>query len=548
MATAKKASASRKTTRRAAPATAADTAVSAKVKPAPGKRVAGKAWDPSSPLPAKVEAMKEAQDPRPPTKSRYPISNEAFEALKAEAPKARIPAKDAVLAKDTKTRPEVAATAVAAAALAPGLAPTAAPAASANFAGMTATGWIPPDCTIAVGPEHVLEAVNSSLAIYGKGGGGPLLQRTLTVWFANIVSGMTIFDPKALYDQHAGRWVLLAVATRKNTTESLFLLSVSSSADPMKPWRNYKLDATLDGTTKTNNWADFPALGVDNQALYVTANMFAFGAGTFQYAKLRVIPKAGPYAGAAAAFVDFTRMRNADNTTVFTLQPCHTFGAPQVEYLVNSGFPSGNFLSVWRVVNPTASPSLTRTQVKVSPYSLAPNADQKNGGAPLNTGDVRVLQAVFRGDSIWTAFTTAHNWGTGPNRAAVQWCQVRAAVPALVQEGIFGAARFHYFYPASCPDNNGNMTIVMSRCGPSEFGSIVFTGRRSIDPPGSLQASTMLKAGVANYVALDSGGRNRWGDYNGVASDPANARVVWFCSEFASAPNTWATWIGSSFF
>lgn len=112
----------------------------------------------------------------------------------------------------------------------------------------------------------------------------------------------------------------------------------------------------------------------------------------------------------------------------------------------------------------------------------------------------------------------------------------------------FGAARFHYFFPASCPDNNGNMIMVISRCGPSEFGSIVYTGRRSIDPLGSLQASTMLKAGVANYVALDGGGRNRWGDYNGVAADPANARIVWFCSEFASAPNTWATWIGSSFF
>ena len=43
-----------------------------------------------------------------------------------------------------------------------------------------------------------------------------------------------------------------------------------------------------------------------------------------------------------------------------------------------------------------------------------------------------------------------------------------------------------------------------------------------------MQGSAVLKAGTAKYVALDSGGRNRWGDYNGVASDPANSRVVWF--------------------
>ena len=38
----------------------------------------------------------------------------------------------------------------------------------------------------------------------------------------------TIFDPKALYDQHAARWVLLAVAFRQNPNQSVFLLSVSA--------------------------------------------------------------------------------------------------------------------------------------------------------------------------------------------------------------------------------------------------------------------------------------------------------------------------------
>jgi hypothetical protein len=76
------------------------------------------------------------------------------------------------------------------------------------------------------------------------------------------------------------------------------------------------------------------ALGVDNLALYVTSNQFAFGGG-FQYAKIRVIPKAGPYSGGAARYFDFVGMKNGNNTMAFTIQPCHTFGAPQVEYLVS---------------------------------------------------------------------------------------------------------------------------------------------------------------------------------------------------------------------
>ena len=92
------------------------------------------------------------------------------------------------------------------------------------------------------------------------------------------------------------------------------------------------------------------------------------------------------------------------------------------------------------------------------------------------------------------------------------------------------------------------MIMVFSRSGSSSFGSILYTGRRSTDPPGTLQASALLKAGVAHYVGLDSGNRNRWGDYNGVAADPANPRLIWFYSEYASAVNTWGTWAGSAFF
>lgn len=124
---------------------------------------------------------------------------------------------------------------------------------------------------------------------------------------------------------------------------------------------------------------------------------------------------------------------------------------------------------------------------------------------------------------------------------------MNAAVPAVVQQGIYGTSALHYFYPAGCPDNNGNLTMVFSQSGAGRFGSISYTGRRATDPPGTLQASALLKAGVAHNVGLDGGGRNRWGDYNGVAADPANPRLIWLYSEYASAANTWGTWVGSSF-
>jgi hypothetical protein len=498
---------------------------------------------PAAGAPARLEELRE---PRP-YKTRYPIADAEFQRLKDRAVKAKIPQYLKTAVADVPKKKEAAlGMAMPAMADVAAVPPAKAPTPSGQFAGISATGWIPPDCTMAVGPNHVLLAVNSSLAIHNKVGGAVVLQRTLTQWFAGAATGLTIFDPKALYDQHAGRWVLLAVAFKTAPNQSVFLLSVSATSNPLGQWRNYVFDAMKDGSKATNNWADYPSLGVDSHALYFTANMFAFGGG-FQYAKIRVVPKAGPYSGAVAPYWDFVGMKNPDNTVAFTIQPCHTFGAPQVEYLVNSQFPNGNSLTLWHINAALPVPSMTRSSVKTSAYSLPPNADQKGGPLPLNTGDIRVLHAVFRGDSIWTVLTTIRNWGSG-NRAAIHWFQIRAATNVLVQEGVFGAKSLHYFYPALCPDNNGNAVMVFSRSGSTQFGSIAYTGRRATDPLGKMQASASLKAGVAHYQALDNQGRNRWGDYNGIGADPGNARVIWMYSEFASAPNVWATWVGSAFF
>ena len=524
----------------------AKTRVRGEPKALAGKSMKAEEFNPSEPaLDAMPATLREVKEPRP-YLSRYPIPDEEFRRLKERANKIKLPSGAATLAKDSGTKREVSAVAVVAMETAPAE-PAAAPSPATNFAGIRATGWIPPDCTMATGPNHVVLSVNSSIEIYNKTGGAAVLQRTLTVWFANVIQSATIFDPKLLYDQHAGRWVLLAVAVASNPNRSAYLLSISSTANPLGPWRNYSLNAMVDGAQATNNWADYPSLGVDNRALYISSNQFVFN-GNFAYAKIRVVPKAGPYSGGAATFFDFVDMKNADNTQAFAVQPCHTYGAPQVEYLVNSAFPGGRYLTVWEVAPSGSAFALKRTVCNTSPYTLPPNAEQKGNNDPLNSGDVRIQHAVFRGDSIWCALTTARSWAAGSSEAAIHWFQIRAAIPSLVQEGVYGAAKVHYFYPACCPDNNGNMIMVFSRSSKDEFGSIYFTGRKSTEPLGQLQPSALLKAGVANYVALDNGGRNRWGDYSGVSADPTNVKGIWFYGLFAAAPNTWGTWVGSAFF
>ena len=66
-----------------------------------------------------------------------------------------------------------------------------------------------------------------------------------------------------------------------------------------------------------------------------------------------------------------------------------------------------------------------------------------------------------------------------------------------------------------------------------------------------MQPSGLLRAGSVAYrcgFAKDASGRNRWGDYTGVAIDPSetgNARsAAWADGNWAKGTNTWGSWIG----
>ena len=70
-----------------------------------------------------------------------------------------------------------------------------APTVGASFDGLGATAWQPPDCACAVGPDHVLLAVNTDLAGYSKTGHQIFRWANMTTLFGKVIpSGAAIFD------------------------------------------------------------------------------------------------------------------------------------------------------------------------------------------------------------------------------------------------------------------------------------------------------------------------------------------------------------------
>ena len=86
------------------------------------------------------------------------------------------------------------------------------------------------------------------------------------------------------------------------------------------------------------------------------------------------------------------------------------------------------------------------------------------------------------------------------------------------------------------------MAMVYNRSCTTEFAGLRYATRLD---GGPLQFDALLKAGEANYVLTFGGARNRWGDYSGIAVDPADPRSVWMFGEYAASPtDTWGTWFG----
>lgn len=433
-----------------------------------------------------------------------------------------------------------------------------APSTTSTLQGVTYTGWFPPDNGMAAGPSHLVESVNAHWRAWTRAG----VPATNLIpfcgtggwWTPVLPSGITYcFDPKLVYDQHSGRWVMLAVAWDPPTQRSWYLLSTSFTSDPTGNWCLWALNAALDGGNPTTNWADYPGLGVDSQAVYITSNQFS-SAGFFQYTKLRILGKSQLYSNACGSVSgwDFWNLQNAGGGKAFTVQPAHTFGNPGAEYLVSSSSGSGSSVTLFTLTNPLGSPpSLTSASVPTQSYSLPPTAEQCLNATRINAGDARLLNAVYRSGRVFTTHSSACPPDTG--KSCVHLLEINPAGPSATFDVFYGAwtTGWHYYYPAVMPDQSGNTHLVFNRSrsnADTSAGCVELRQSGKLASETAIQASAGLKAGVSSYVSLDSYSRNRWGDYSGIAPDPADPDAVWMAGEYVSSTNIWSTWIGQTKF
>jgi hypothetical protein len=426
---------------------------------------------------------------------------------------------------------------------------------------------IPPDPIGAVGPDHVVNVVNTSIEWYNKTGTQQGSQSLPTFFTSLGPFGSKVFDPKVIYDQYAGRFVVVTLDLKDSTGTSAdlsrILVAVSATSNPNGTW-HFHAENSLYNYNAVPTWADYPGFAVDEEAVYITNNMFAFDSLTYQTSLLWVVDKGqgsgGVYDGGTASVSVYNPYdsTSASGSIAITTQPAHTFGTVPTgvgTFLVSySGLSSqGNELvQIIRIDNPLANPTFHHQYVGVGDIEnhapLLPDAPQKDSPEEVEVNDRRALHAVWRNNRLW-ATTTILPW-SGPDAfdATAHWFKFNTSnlnSITLDDQGDVGgediAPETFTFFPSIAVNMNDDMAIGFAASGDSIFPGAYFTGRQTIDPPGMVQPTQTLRAGLDYYYRTfnpPGQGRNRWGDYSGMAVDPSDDATFWVFNEYAILPGT----------
>lgn len=424
---------------------------------------------------------------------------------------------------------------------------------SSAFPGIPYNGNVPPDGALAAGHIDVVEVVNAEIGVYDKS--GVLLSvQNLSDLFAPVGTPAQdhIFDPRAVYDPDSQRFFVLATSQSDSPHRSNYLLAVSNADDVSLGWRVFAFDASINGSNATDNWCDYPQLGIDSVAIYMSCNMYVhpFGTSNFQYVKIRIMTKDELVNGPCCSWWDFWDLREglfgAFKSTSVAPAVMHFSRDTDGDFWIDAAGQGGSdsTLHIWQLTNAanccngsSTGPNLDGTHDDgVGSYGAAPDAVQPNGAAALDTPDTRVLYATWEFGHLSVGQTIACDQG-GTTSACAAFTEINTtAYPNLsnVNDWVWGGGTGeNVYYPRTEQNANADKTMVYTR---SDAAS-TFPGAFSVNIPNSnvctncIGTETTLQAGNGTYVHLDNN-VNRWGDYMGAAADP-DLLGIWVDGEYA---------------
>ncbi|MGB9105845.1 MAG: carboxypeptidase-like regulatory domain-containing protein, partial [Terriglobales bacterium] len=437
-----------------------------------------------------------------------------------------------------------------------------APSPSSSFDGLDFANWgagHPPDPNGDVGPQHYIQTINTSVGIYRKNGVRLAAFTFDTLMsqgsFGNLCDTDNFGDPVVLYDTFEDRWIITDFAFKLDGSGNIIApsyqcLAVSKSGDPVAGgWNFYSISST-------SGFGDYPKFAIWPDGLYMSANMFGFGAGgSFQNVRVWAFNKAQMYAGEPTVQILSFDAPSAE----FTLLPSNArlqTGTPP------AGSPN-YFAVVWQFLNAVsvykfqvnwASASTSTfsgpfTSLTSTWWAQYLNSNATSVPSPANRLDSLYPRLMVQNqytnlggvESLWTSHTVGAGNPTSnvtSAQAAVRFYQVKVTggnVEASATQSFTYSpdSTVFRFMPSVDVDRAGDMAIGYSASDAALNPAIRYAGRLAGDPVNSItQTEQSLIEGAGSQSGnCGSSSCIRWGDYSAMTLD-VDGCTFWYTNEY----------------
>ncbi len=462
----------------------------------------------------------------------------------------------------------------------------------------------PSDNSLAVGPDHIVQTINTRVAIFTKAGAkydstgrvlyGPVPSNTMFKDFGGACEQNNNGDVVVRYDQLAERWLFVMPVFRRvaprttppgpreaplfipppaaptpppaapapnapraprppelGPTEGAYAMcyAVSATSDPMGRWYRYEFTRPLfpdypRPAVWPDGWYTPTSTGddvIEKHVCVVDRRMMLLGADATE--QCIIVPG-----------VNFLNTADLDGRAVPPV------GSPNIVLAAGGaqlkGDTTASELLAWNMHVDWADPSRTRlvgpTRIAVAPYTylcggqLTRCIPQPGSAMRLDSqGDKLMARLVYRRFSTHEALVAVHSVATAAGSGGIRWYELRVRdgrALELLQQGTFAPDRAYRWMGSPAIDRFGNIGIGYSYGSATAFPGQRFAGRTHEAARGELNiAETVLvEGGAAQESTL------RWEDYTQTAIDPVDDCTIWYVGDYLKRGETaYSTRIGA---
>ncbi len=389
----------------------------------------------------------------------------------------------------------------------------------------------PPDNSMAISNGGIIVSANNDKIEYYNEQGQLLYGDYWDDFLNDNTLTSSIFDPKVIYDSGADRFVLV-VLHGSSPSSSKVVTCFSKTNNPQDGWWVYKLSGN---PLNDNSWLDFPSIGVSNDELFITGNLFKTN-GSFNQAFIYQMNKADGYNGNTINFQSWSNLSNFP-FNAFTLSVAsygHQGNYGPGMYFVNNRSSGSDKVRLWHISNNIGgNPQISVSNISTSSYSVGADAAQQGTSDLLDVGDCRIQDAFLLGDYIHYVFSS----DIGNGYSGINYNRLNYTNLTNVSKTIGLVNSHDYAYPSvasySNSVNDKSVMIAFLRSSSNSFPEVRVV---NCDDSFNFGSSVQVKAGET-YVDVFAG-NERWGDYVGIVRKHSNlSPTVWLCGSYGANLN-----------